>query len=152
MTFFGAQKCIKNREIKIKKKLTIFCFHTANSGNWDMSYGFGIIRSCGIRTYKLQNLMFVSPWDIRIFSGFEFSGLIPIQIDGELNSERKIGLTLENWSTETGEFWSFEGFFFNFEEFRQFLYRTRSANKLQAPPAGLAQPPKEASGRVVLKT
>ena len=76
----------------------------AISGYWGMLYGFRIRRSCGVRVRKLQNRTFASPGEIRIlssgkiriFTGSDFSGLKPILIDGELNSEWKIGLTLEN--------------------------------------------------------
>ena len=57
-------------------------------------------------------------WKLRIFAGFGFSGLKPIPIDGQLNSEWKNGLTLENWSTETGVMviWSI----FQFSQFLSF--------------------------------
>ena len=101
-----------------------------------MLYGFRIRRSCGVRVRKLQNRTFASPGEIRIlssgkiriFTGSDFSGLKPILIDGELNSEWKIGLTLENWSTETGVmvFWSF----FDFHDFCWFLARMQTYSLL----------------------
>ena len=101
-----------------------------------MLYGFRILRSYGIRTYKLQSRKFASPeeiqfWSsgkIRIFAGFDFSGLIPIWIDGESNSEWKFGITLENWTTETG-FMVFQSFL-NSEDFPSFLSRTQTFSSL----------------------
>ena len=74
----------------------------ANSGYSGMLYGFRILRSCGVRVPKLQNrtlasrreIRILSSGKIRIFTGLDFSGLISIPIDGELNFEWKIGLTL----------------------------------------------------------
>ena len=67
----------------------------AKLGYWDMLYCFRLIRSCGIRTPKLQNRTFESQGEIRIlssremwiFAGFNILGLTPIQINGEFNSE-----------------------------------------------------------------
>ena len=75
-----------------------------------MSYIFGIFRSLQIqngvswiRTLPYPEEIRISNFGkIRIFAGFYFSGLKPIQIDEELNFEWKIGITLENWSSETG--------------------------------------------------
>ena len=82
----------------------------AISGYWDMSYIFGILRSVWIQNCMSRIPTLPSPGEIRIlnsgkiriFAGFYFSGLKPIQIDGQLNSEWKIGITLDNWSSETG--------------------------------------------------
>ena len=67
----------------------------ANPGHWDMSYIFGILRSVRIQNGIFRIPTLPSPGEIRvlnsgkirIFAGFEFSGLKPIQIDGELNSK-----------------------------------------------------------------
>ena len=82
----------------------------AISGYWDMSYIFGILRSVWIQNGMSRIPTLPSPGEIRIlnsgkiriFAGFYFSGLKPIQIDGQLNFEWKIGITLDNWSSETG--------------------------------------------------
>ena len=82
----------------------------ANPGHWDMSYIFGILRSVWIQNSMSRIRTLPSPGEIRIlnsgkiriFAGFYFSGLKPIQIDGQLNFEWKIGITLDNWSSETG--------------------------------------------------
>ena len=100
---------------------------------WGMLYGFRNFRSNGIQWCKFQNVELASPEEIRflnsgkirIFSGLDFSGLKPIQIDGKLNSEWKIGITPKNWSTGTGII-TFQDFlilenFLNFSPGCQFL-------------------------------